>query len=433
MTRIAVAALLAVSTGSSVRAADRVIVYPIRTADNEADVSDTLSDIVAGQIAAASSHDVLTIEDIRNLVEQGALEQLLGADDGATEALVEVSRRAAADFIVKGSLAELGSARVLTLTLIRTDDGSAVRRIQQTLYGDVAQISASLRTASQALMSELEEDLANSISEQAFERVYLGEKPKSWSLRALPGLRLPVGDLFSSAGVYHARVPQGTLHIEAGHLVRQFLEVGFGMRVAFGTERPILQGRLGVVDNGFDPVSGDARTVASVTVLESHPRINLWSLEIGPHLLFRPSNGILLPYVAVGLGLAVEQREIKNVWLSAVLPALGGSACPPYSSYDAEVAGCPLSSKLRPNDPAGWRVGGAAQVRVGAELLLVEHIALHAAVSYGLRIFDTDSRTVAVSSADFYGSDATVVFTDVYALPAVEHSLGAYLGVLMYL
>ncbi len=73
MTRIVVAALLAVCTGSSARAADRVIVYPIRTADHDADLSDTLSDIVAGQIAAASSHEVLTIEDIRNLVEHLAL------------------------------------------------------------------------------------------------------------------------------------------------------------------------------------------------------------------------------------------------------------------------------------------------------------------------------------------------------------------------
>ncbi len=433
MVRTIVAVLLAVTAAGSAHAADRLIVYPIRAEGSDVEISDTLSDIVAEQITAATDYDVLTYEDIRNVIEYGALKQILGSDDEGGQALMEASRRAEAKLIVKGSLAALGSARVLTLTLISTEDGSALRRIQQTLYGDVAQISASLRTASQALMSDLDEKVASSISETAFERVYLAEKPKTWSLRVLPGFRLPMGGAFSGDGVFHAKVPQGLLQIEAGYLPWQYLEIGFGVSLAYGTERPILQGRLGSVDSSFDPVSGDPRTIASVTVLESRPRFNLWNLRLGPHVLVRPSNGIFLPYAAAGIGLAVEQREIKNVWVSAVIPALGGTACPAYSEYDAELGGCSLSARLRPDDPAAWRVGGAVHIRIGAELLLMEHLALHGAVGYDLQIFDTESKTIAVRSSDTYDGSATIGFTDIYALPAIEHSLFAQLGVLIYL
>ena len=244
---------------SSARA-ERVLVYPIKTGPALSDISETLTDIVAEQVASTSGHEVLTYEDLQGLVEAEALNQALGSDDA--EALLRIGEKARADYIVKGTVAELGSALALTLTLLKTADASAQKRVQQTLYGDTAQVSASLRTASQALMSQVDGAAASSMSAKAFHRVYVGERPKTWNARVGAGGRTPTGSASSPRGVPYVRSPQVALVVDVGRMLFPSVEGGLSLSAGFGSAEPTLQGRLGIVDEGVDPIGGQPRTVS---------------------------------------------------------------------------------------------------------------------------------------------------------------------------
>ena len=435
--------VLSIPFASSAAGTERLVVYPLQTEEGFGEVSNTLADIVANQIAQVVDYEVLTYDDLRNVVEYEALKQALGQDQ-SDEVLVAVSEKANAAYIVKGSLAKLGSAKSLSLTLIQTVDASVLRRINQTLYGDVAQVSASLRTASQALLSELSETQAESISAQAFKQVYWGEKPKTWDIRISAGPHTPMGLTQSERGAPLIRANQWKLQANVGRFVSQSVEMGLFFSVAHGSAEPVLQARLGIRDETTDPTNDDPVEKKSINVLTSIPSFSVTTFQFGPQVLLRPSTGTFLPFVAAGVGIALDKREVKNVVVVDFLPALGGGNCDlqAYTVHNPEESTCEITATLEPTQSAKWRLGGALQISVGAELVLADQVAIRVAIGYGLQAYGSKSETVLVQAKQSYtGSEldidpgynpGEVTFSDFYARPRMEQSFSSELGMLFY-
>lgn len=86
-----------------------------------------LTGVVATAAARDTSVDVLTAADIRTAADVDATRQALGCED-ETICLLELANALGAHLIVSGTLGELGSAKVLQLTILDVQAGRAVGR-----------------------------------------------------------------------------------------------------------------------------------------------------------------------------------------------------------------------------------------------------------------------------------------------------------------
>ncbi|MBI5528767.1 MAG: hypothetical protein HY897_20750 [Deltaproteobacteria bacterium] len=429
MHTVSTLALLAVMAGGPQADKPRVVVYPFSTTGLPESVGSSLSEVVATQVARSGRYDVLTWQNIFALLKIEEVKQALGTDD--PKQIVKVSEKFNAAFIITGNVNQLGGAYVVSLQLVNVAAVKVDRRITQTLYGDASQISASLRTASQALVAEMSPEKAQSVSEKAFESVLLSEVPKTLNARLSAGYRFPLGAAQNDSGLFFVRAPQAVVSLDTGWMAAQWLETGLAVSFGLADGGEAFQGRLATLDSTSDPISGAPKEIVGVTVLDMKPVFSVRDLTIAAQARLRPPVGVFLPYVAFRAGAALDRREVRSEKAASAFPGVGGTACPGWATYDEASGACLADVDLAPTSEVSWRTGFAAGASAGLDLLLSRHFGLTAGVGYEIRYWGSEEDVDLTASSTYAGPPSgAVTFVDRYKLPSFEQSLVATVGVL---
>ncbi|RMG12030.1 MAG: PEGA domain-containing protein [Deltaproteobacteria bacterium] len=123
------------------------------------DLPERLAKTVVGQVVAAATRtdafrNVVSGDDIRNLLSLEAQRQLCGAD--AESCLAEIGGALGADFMVTGTISKTGDVLVLQMNLLAVSEAKVVNRVSRTLKSEGAILDEVPRATVELLAKALE-------------------------------------------------------------------------------------------------------------------------------------------------------------------------------------------------------------------------------------------------------------------------------------
>lgn len=127
----------------------KLLVTDLAAAGVEERVSSAVTRLIATEIARRDAFDVISGEDLRRMVELEAEREAVGCTNDAS-CLAEVAGALGAQRVVFGDVTRLGSALIVSLTLLDSQSASAIGRSSQKVAGEDG-----LPTAVPVLVAEL--------------------------------------------------------------------------------------------------------------------------------------------------------------------------------------------------------------------------------------------------------------------------------------
>jgi hypothetical protein len=105
----------------------RVLVMDVSGESLSAEEAGVLRDTITEAVARLGTHEVLSTEDVRRVLDLEAEKQALGCE-GARECLAEIGAALGAQRVVYGTVAKLGATYVVSLSVVEPGDVKSVGR-----------------------------------------------------------------------------------------------------------------------------------------------------------------------------------------------------------------------------------------------------------------------------------------------------------------
>lgn len=129
----------------------RLLVMDLKTSEQHASSSRSLTQIVAEEAARVSGYDIVSTEEIRAVLDREAQKQLLGCDESGC--LAEIAGALDAELLVSGVLEQSpDGAPVVTLALLNTRALVTVNRVSLTWRGEADRLPEVTVAAAQRLL-----------------------------------------------------------------------------------------------------------------------------------------------------------------------------------------------------------------------------------------------------------------------------------------
>lgn len=268
----------------------RVAVATFRADGVDPAVAAQIADLLAMELAKFEGVEVITPTDLRALLDQAALNALLGCEEPSC--FVDFGEVLPARKLLAGSVGDLGGQLVVNASLIDVQSGRALTRVSQPLGAELGQIAASLRTASLVLATG-DASLApaalvakGEVTAAMLERVRTAERTKGMSLHLLGG-GLMAGSAFAEGNSPAANVG-GAGRLEVGWPLLPWLLVTGSAGGAYYTGSVVQHESFSFV--GPDPEDNVAARGSR------SGDFGVTSLDVALGLRLRPSRGLILPY-----------------------------------------------------------------------------------------------------------------------------------------
>ncbi|MDP2343315.1 MAG: hypothetical protein Q8O67_20320 [Deltaproteobacteria bacterium] len=114
----------------------------------------TITSTVAAAVSKRKGLNVLTAQDVKNLVDIEAQKQMLGCTSGSESCLAEVANAMGAELVLSGDVGKLGSAYVINLNLFDASKARSLGRENLTV-NDLAQLPSLLESSIGSLLSPI--------------------------------------------------------------------------------------------------------------------------------------------------------------------------------------------------------------------------------------------------------------------------------------
>lgn len=352
-------------------------------------VATQIADLLAMELAKFQGVEVITPTDLRALLDQAALNALLGCEEPSC--FVDFNELLPARKLLAGSVGVLGGQLIVNASLIDVQNGRALARISQPLGAELGQIAASLRTASLVLATG-EARLApaalvakGEVTASMLERVRTAERAKGMSVHLFGG-GLMAGSAFAEGNFPAANVG-GAGRLEVGFPILSWLLLTGGVGGAYYTGSVVQHESLSLV--GANPE--DNLTVRGTRSGD----FGVTSLDVALGVRVRPSRGLILPY---GFAALTGDWLILDVSDLVYEPDADSPDQPPA----ALLRPVPFEQSMSPG--VGARVGGGVDFLLTNSLGLSVELSLYAK-AHGLelisKVSNVEQRT---SFAPLFGS-----------------------------
>ncbi len=171
---------LLVSSPAAALAASKLAVLPLKATRLVPEVVEILDELLIGEIALHDSYEVIGASDINALLGLERMKEAMGCDDVACAA--EIGGALGAEYLVAGSIGELGGEIILTLKLIAVGEQAAKGRVtlnaprDEAVYRDtIKKAVAQLFGEKQAAASEVASTIVADLSSPMFKRFELAQ------------------------------------------------------------------------------------------------------------------------------------------------------------------------------------------------------------------------------------------------------------------
>ena len=276
----------------------RIAVSDLRAQGVEPGLASTMTDVFVYEVSRLSGLAVLGNVDIRASIKHQTLKNQLGCDENCW---IQMAKSVDSDFLVHGSLGMVASTPNLTLTLIDIKKGEVTKRHRQELLGDSDAVFAAVRVSARQLLAPVLNAHSSSPKDNfglpMLEYLRTAYKPRDWKYYGQIGGGMLGGQFdqvkFSSA--------MGTLAVGADWSLNQSVFLG---------------GEVGIVlENTTKP---SILTLEDPDTGEILPMVYSSKSQLAAGYLLakggvRKESGVILPYLAVGVGVAKLRLAMKEV------------------------------------------------------------------------------------------------------------------------
>ena len=347
------------------------------------EVAASLTDLLELEIERGRLYQVISQQDLRNLIKLEEHKLLLGKDEQTNENLAKIANQVDAPYLLASSLGRVGKAYLLSLELLDAKQVKVVRRVSQTLIGEPEELVGSLRSAVLAITLE-EKGVTPDISAELIDKLKIAEKEKAIYLAFSTAYEVPVGLKASEDSIlvfrptfYHLRVDA---ELPLWPWIRLFgsLSVGTTINETFMTEDNHTTGVF--LDGSTDQV-GYRLQAAQVSLDYSALRI-----PIGFGIKFAPDTGRFVPYALAGLGVSWQKYSFEDATIGVLREHNEDQTCsPPFSPYTPpgqQYPFCEIRGQAMKPEGDLDTLGLDATAAAGVEWLLTHHIGIKAEVRY---------------------------------------------------
>ncbi|MBN2493601.1 MAG: PEGA domain-containing protein [Deltaproteobacteria bacterium] len=170
----------------------RIAVLDLREKGVTKEVVDLLTGTVARKLQSYGIFDVLSREDLRNMLRHGQDMQYLGCDEPSCFA--QLGGKIGTDYIVSGTVGMVGKRYVINLQLIEIKTSSVLERVDRQFEGTLDMLLDEVRTASHQVVAKMLEAASGallvSVSEEGADISIDGHTVGTSPMNQLP---LPAG------------------------------------------------------------------------------------------------------------------------------------------------------------------------------------------------------------------------------------------------
>lgn len=353
-TAVAVAALLICS---GVYAADvakvSLLVLPIQPNGVPQEVANSLGDLMLLELEKTNLYNVVGQEDIKALMRNEEVKQLMGTD--SEEAMAKIGAKLSAEYLLRSTLGKVGNTYLLALTLLDVKNVKVVRRVNQSLYGDPDDLIGSLKSAVAALALE-ESGYAPSLTEQLIEGLNIGQKTKHWFFGANIGYELPVGPMTDQNDLAYMLPDLFNVNLSIQYQMLPYMRIVGETGAAFSIMQQFAmqtkQKYMSHVD-GEMMSSDPTKEKWTDNTIVSTSTMKFSSLRIPFALMvkFMPSSGRLLPYFMGGLGFSYQRYSFGDESYQRLDNSKGDGTSNPVCQWPYVANGkyCILSGTMKPS------------------------------------------------------------------------------------
>ncbi len=415
-----------------------LIVLPLEPLSVSSEVAASLDDLLVGELERAQLFTVVAQEDLRVLLSQVELKQLLGEDDEAE--LAAVGERLKAQYLLRSSLGRVGNTYLLSLNMIDVKQAKAVRRINQTLAGSADDLIGSLHSAVVALALE-EKGYAPDLTAELVENYTIARKEKTLFLRANIGYEIPVGPYNHSSSLLYALPDLMTFNVDAGVHVLPWLQVIAETGVGFSILETY-QNQIRTVSTRYSSASAASPLGDEINVITQD--LDYSSLRVPLQVLarFQPPKGRLLPFVQLGLGFSWQRVHFGDETLNLVENARSGltdGVCP--DGWTEKSGACFRETEdtftLMPESETVDYFNIQLPLAAGFDYLITQHFGFGVEARYTLayalnlseELNDFASESVATTR---HGDEQWEVFEDRVPIRRLHHGIGVMVGLFYY-
>src|SRR5688572_12873627 len=142
MLAFALCAWMASAEGDAEENRIKIAVLSLKTDDASAQLGTTIVDLTSSRLDREGVFQVITEEDVKQMVNFDQMKTALSCDDQAS-CLAEIGQALGVGYIMTGSLAQVGTRHVLTFSLIDIQNAKALKR-ESTSYASVDELMSGL-------------------------------------------------------------------------------------------------------------------------------------------------------------------------------------------------------------------------------------------------------------------------------------------------
>ncbi len=414
----------------------RLLVMDLKPNGVSKEIASSLTDLLDMEIERGRLYQVFSQEDVRLILQNESLKQLLGQDDNTDESLAQIGRAINAPFLLKGSIGKIGNVYAISLDLLDVKEVKALKRINQTLVGDEGGLVGSLRSAALALNLE-EKGLTKDISAQLIDKLKIAQKPKKLFLTLSTGYEIPLGPVHDQHDILYFRPPFAHAKVDIDYpywrMIRFFLSTSFAFTIS---EQMRLQDKHTARVYNADTNKEIATKFMITTTTLNYSAYKL-PLDFGVKIV--PETGRFLPFIKIGAGLSYNKYTFADERLGLLQETVNDICKSPYSKNQNY---CSLEVWAKPNDDISF-LGVDLTTSAGVEWLLSHHIGLKIEATYNFTfaLKSEDQLTTQFTSEpikyesinkDGQAINQKDVYVDLFPVRKLHHGLGFYTGVVAY-